>query len=112
MRPTFLLAAAVLAATAGAATAAPERPPAAAAPADPCANPTPGRTADPLEQLPFGCANAINLRLMIADPRDLERGASLAAPTGDAALAAVQRHRQGQVKALSRGAPSATTVGP
>jgi type IV pilus biogenesis protein CpaD/CtpE len=113
MRPTLLLAAAVLAATAGVASAAPDRaPPVVARPADPCAGPAPDRMADPLDRLPFGCANAINLRLMVADPRDLDRGASPAGPTGDAALAAVQRHRAGQVKSLSRAAASATTEGP
>lgn len=63
------------------------------------------RTASAAPSIPtlaadFGCTNAINLRLMVADPRDLERGAQASAPSGDAAIAAVRRHRAGEVKPL------------
>ncbi|RAK60705.1 hypothetical protein DJ021_13250 [Phenylobacterium hankyongense] len=113
MRQTLLLAIAILAAASSAcsASAAP-KPAQTAVPAvpDPCADPAPSRVADPLTMPRFGCANAINLRLMVADPRDLERGAPLADPSGDGALAAAQRHRLGQVKPL--GAAAASGSGP
>lgn len=56
---------------------------------------TPGATeGDPF----FGCANAANLELMVADRTDLTAPAELADPQGDAAFEAARRHRQGQVK--------------
>lgn len=48
----------------------------------------------------FGCASALNLRLMAADPRDLQRGSPLAPAAGDAALTAVERYRSGQAKSI------------
>src|SRR5204863_5964088 len=48
----------------------------------------------------FGCATEANLRAMIIDSRDLEQGADLPAPSGDAAVAAARRHRLGEVKPL------------
>ncbi|MDB5449044.1 MAG: hypothetical protein JWQ52_172 [Phenylobacterium sp.] len=117
MRQTVLLPIAILAVASGACSAgAAPKPTQAAVPAaaaDPCADPAPSRVADPLTTPRFGCANAINLRLMVADPRDLERGAPLADPSGDAALLAVQRHRLGQVKPLvgvASGAGAAATT--
>jgi pilus assembly protein CpaD len=46
----------------------------------------------------FGCADATNLSLMVADPRDLMIGRPLGPPQGDAALYAVDRYRQGKPK--------------
>jgi hypothetical protein len=109
MHHTVLLPIAVLAAASAgsAASAAPKSAQTAvAAVADPCADPGHPGVADPLSAPRFGCANAINLRLMVADPRDLERGAPLADPSGDGALAAAQRHRLGQVKPLVSAASS------
>lgn len=60
----------------------------------------------------FGCASDAILRAMVVDPRDLEGGREMAAPTGDAALAAVRRHSAGEVKPPAPPAGSAidTTV--
>jgi pilus assembly protein CpaD len=44
----------------------------------------------------FGCADATNFSLMIADPRDLVIGRSLGAPTGDPALYGYARYRNGK----------------
>jgi pilus assembly protein CpaD len=58
----------------------------------------------------FGCADATNLSLMVADPRDLVIGRSLGPAQGDAAVAAVERYRQGMVKDPS-GQGASTTYG-
>jgi type IV pilus biogenesis protein CpaD/CtpE len=50
--------------------------------------------------LPFGCANALNLAAMVADPDDLRRGATMAPPRGPAATRAVERHRADKVPPL------------
>lgn len=70
-----------------------------------CAARAAGSPADPLAEQDFGCATELNLRLMIADPRDLTRGRTPAAPAADLAIGAVQRLRTGQDKALN--APAA-----
>jgi len=44
----------------------------------------------------FGCADATNLSLMIADPRDLLVGRSLGPPRGDPALYGYARFRNGK----------------
>ncbi len=49
----------------------------------------------------YGCADATNLSLMVADPRDLLTGRPLDPPRGDAALAGVQRYRTGNVLSLT-----------
>jgi pilus assembly protein CpaD len=46
----------------------------------------------------FGCSDATNLGLMVADPRDLLMGRTLGPAEGDAALAAVKRYREGKPK--------------
>lgn len=46
----------------------------------------------------FGCADATNFSLMVADPRDLVIGRTMDPARGDAAFAAVQRYRLGTVK--------------
>jgi type IV pilus biogenesis protein CpaD/CtpE len=76
--------------------------------ADPCqAGPQLTELSDPRAARYFGCANANNLRLMVADPRDLEQGAGMADPSGDPALQAVRRHRLGETKPL----PASTSGG-
>jgi pilus assembly protein CpaD len=43
----------------------------------------------------FGCASAMDLAAMVADPRDLVEGRPLAPVVGDAAILAVHRYRSG-----------------
>lgn len=57
----------------------------------------------------FGCADASNLARMVADPRDLLVGRSLAPASGTAAAAAAGRYNTGQVKELPVFRYSATT---
>lgn len=45
-----------------------------------------------------GCATAIILQSMLADPTDLVNPDPLPLPYGDAAIAPAQRHREGRVK--------------
>jgi pilus assembly protein CpaD len=51
----------------------------------------------------MGCANATNLGLMLADPRDLLQGRQPGAADGTASAAAVQRYRTDKVKSLDKG---------
>lgn len=51
----------------------------------------------PDKPLPFGCATELNLRAMLADPADLDRGQELAPANGQPAVDAVERHRQGKL---------------
>ena len=53
-------------------------------------------TAEAGVPLPFGCANALNLRAMIADPADLTHGQPVLPPVGEPAVRAIGRHRDGQ----------------
>ncbi|MCE2510626.1 MAG: hypothetical protein J4G10_06590 [Alphaproteobacteria bacterium] len=48
----------------------------------------------------FGCTDAVNLGLMLADPRDLVTGRELGPMDGTAAASAVERYREGEVKEL------------
>ncbi|PCJ58084.1 MAG: hypothetical protein COA65_08530 [Rhodospirillaceae bacterium] len=50
----------------------------------------------------YGCANAVNLGQMIADPRDLVTGRDLGPADGTVAAAAVARYRKGEVKELKK----------
>ena len=59
----------------------------------------------------FGCADATNFSLMVADPGDLVVGRMLDPAQGDAAFAAVSRYRQGKVKDPT-GAAASTTYAP
>jgi hypothetical protein len=110
MRSILLLLAAIAASPAGLAAA--RQAPAAAVDRAACDQALASPAAEPV----FGCANALNLRLMVADPRDLERGAALAPASGDAAFAAAERHRLGEVKPLGASsqpsAPAAPGSGP
>ena len=49
----------------------------------------------------FGCANAVNLGLMVASPGDLAQGRTLAAADGKPAAAAVDRYLADKVQPLS-----------
>jgi hypothetical protein len=60
----------------------------------------PAARTDPDPMLRFRCASEANLRAMIADPRDLQRGRDDTPATGDAAFAAASRHRLGEVKSI------------
>lgn len=50
----------------------------------------------------YGCANAVNLGQMIADPRDLVTGRELGPADGTIAAAAVARYRKGEAKELEK----------
>lgn len=55
----------------------------------------------------FGCATAVNLGLMVANPRDLIEGSDQGPADGERAAAAIKRYRDGKVKSLdSSGAGS------
>lgn len=49
----------------------------------------------------YGCADATNLGLMVADPRDLLIGRPLEPVDGDPAVAAIERYQAGKVKPLA-----------
>ena len=57
-----------------------------------------------------GCATAIILERMVANPADLVSPAPLPLPYGDAAIAPVQRHRDEQAR--TRPPPSSTGTSP
>ena len=63
-------------------------------------------TAKAGQALPFGCANALNLRAMIADPADLSDAQPVPPPVGEPAVRAIGRHRDGQAVPL----PSASSM--
>jgi pilus assembly protein CpaD len=54
----------------------------------------------------FGCADATNFSLMVADPRDLVVGRSPGPPRGDAALYGYARYRNGKPAKPDTGATS------
>jgi len=51
----------------------------------------------------LGCANATNLYLMVADPRDLVSGRMLGPADGEEAVRAVNNYRSGKLDSLSWG---------
>jgi pilus assembly protein CpaD len=55
----------------------------------------PGNPLDNSLHSDFGCASAIDLAAMVADPRDLVEGRPLAPVVGDAALFPINRYRTG-----------------
>ena len=55
----------------------------------------PGDHADNALPRDFGCASAVDLAAMVADPRDLVEGRPLAPVVGDAATLAIHRYRTG-----------------
>lgn len=58
----------------------------------------------------FGCATAVNLGLMVADPADLLGGRSLGPADGDVAAQSIERYRLDKTKPLLR-TDSITTEG-
>lgn len=48
----------------------------------------------------FGCATAINLGLMVADPADLKSGRGLGPADGEYSAAAIERYRMGKTKPI------------
>jgi pilus assembly protein CpaD len=48
----------------------------------------------------WGCANAVNLGLMVADPGDLVRGRDSGLGSGEAQVLGIQRYRKGETKPL------------
>ena len=48
----------------------------------------------------FGCANATNLGMMVANPRDLEVGRDAGPMDGEFAVLGIQRYRAGETKEL------------
>lgn len=48
----------------------------------------------------WGCANAVNLGLMVANPRDLAAGRDPGVGDGEALVLAIQRYRAGETKPL------------
>jgi pilus assembly protein CpaD len=76
------------------------------APACPNWSQPPGNDAANIVHSDFGCASAANLAAMVADPRDLLVGRELEPASGDAALTAIARYRQGGVSPGASGGPS------
>jgi type IV pilus biogenesis protein CpaD/CtpE len=70
-----------------------------AQPPCPAANVSPG---PPLDTFPTdGCWNDANLAKMVADPRDLVRGRTLAPASGPREALAVEAYQRGQTKPLA-----------
>lgn len=63
-----------------------------------CNHGQPGRGQRP--QLTFGCANAVNLGRMVADPADLRRGKPLGPGDAEFAARSVERYRKGETEEL------------
>jgi len=61
-------------------------------------DPTDGRNNQPYSD--FGCANAVNLGLMVANPEDLVHGRDMGGADGDYMTGSIQRYRAGETKAL------------
>lgn len=49
----------------------------------------------------FGCATAVNLGMMVADPGDLVRGREMGPADGERTARAIERYRKGETKALT-----------
>ena len=73
----------------------------------------PGNDFDNTMHSDFGCATASNLAAMVADPHDLLAGRSMGPPSGEPALAAMQRYLAGKTTQLpseSASAPAGATA--
>jgi pilus assembly protein CpaD len=57
----------------------------------------------------FGCANAVNLGLMVADPRDLVEGRDSGHSDGERAAAATRRYREGKELPLDKSGTSSAS---
>ena len=69
-------------------------------PACPDFTDAPGRTWNNTVSRNWGCANAINLGMMVVDPGDLVRGRQDSRRDGEFAVLAIQRYRAGETKKL------------
>ena len=69
-------------------------------PACPDFTDAPGRTWNNTVSRNWGCANAINLGMMVANPGDLVRGRPGTRRDGEFAVLAIQRYRTGETKKL------------
>jgi len=58
----------------------------------------------------LGCTSAANLRAMVADPADLERGKPLGPADGNRETRAVETYQQGKVKAFGDSGPMAPSI--
>ena len=67
----------------------------------------PGNDFDNTMHSDFGCATAANLAAMVADPHDLLIGRSMGPPSGEPALAAMQRYLAGKTTQLPSESASA-----
>ncbi|MBX6320791.1 MAG: hypothetical protein IRY94_03085 [Rhodospirillaceae bacterium] len=59
----------------------------------------------------WGCSNAANLGLMVADPADLVEGRTLAPADGEAAALGIERYRKGEVTPLQLEGTSPSSSG-
>jgi len=60
----------------------------------------------------LGCVSAVNLRAMVADPADLERGRPLGPADGERQTGAIEAYRQGKIKPFQgAGASSPSSSG-
>jgi pilus assembly protein CpaD len=84
----------------------------ASAPSCPNWSRRPGNDTANIVHSDFGCASAANLAAMVADPRDLLVGRDLEAASGDAAVAAIARYRQGISPGAVGGALPAPNIAP
>jgi hypothetical protein len=58
----------------------------------------------------LGCSSNANLRAMVADPADLDRGKLLGPASGDRESRAVELYQQGKVKAFGDSGPIAPSI--
>lgn len=65
-----------------------------------CTQPQPLEPDLPAFDAAFGCSNANNLGVMVANPADLERGRTLEPGDGEALSRSVQRYRLGEIEPL------------
>ena len=61
----------------------------------------PGRSSNNQVSSNFGCASAVNLGVMVANPADLEAGQPLEAADGEFMARTIERYRKGETKPLS-----------
>ncbi|WP_299391995.1 CpaD family pilus assembly lipoprotein [Pelagibius sp.] len=65
-----------------------------------CDQPQPLEPDRPAFDTAFGCSNAHNLGVMVANPGDLERGRTLEPADGEFAAGSVRRYRLGEIEPL------------
>lgn len=101
-----LIAAACLLQTACASSAAPVSNPIAGTPD--CA----AAAARPASELVLGCTNRANLKAMVADPADLQRGRALSPADGVRESHAIEAYEVGPGKKVDADSPATTTTSP